>query len=103
MVQFAVQFTVHLHFNQVLLSIYKNTCPSYEFLTTLLINLTMEGTLSEINNQFCRQVNKEVLGIVHQYHRDKATAVRKTTSCLDRQSCVHEIEIIRDKTAWQRT
>lgn len=63
----------------------------------------MEGTLSEINNQFCRQVNKGVLGIVHQYRRDKATAAKKSTSCLVRQSCVHKIEITRDKTAWSRT
>ena len=100
MATFMVRFTEHLHFNQVFSSIFTSTCPSYEFLTTLLINLIMEGTLSEINNQFCRQVNKGVLGIVQQYRRDKATAVRKSTSCLDRQSCVHKIEIRRDKTTW---
>ena len=100
MATFMVRFTEHLHFNQVFSSIFTSTCPSYEFLTTLLINLTMEGTLSEINNQFCRQVNKGVLGIVQQYRRDKATAARKSTSCLDRQSCVHKIEIRRDKTTW---
>ena len=99
MATFMVRFTEHLHFNQVFSSVFTSTCPSYEFLTTLLINLTMEGTLSEINNQFCRQVNKGVLGIVQQYRRDKATAARKSTSCLDCQSCVHKIEIIRDKTA----
>ena len=92
--------TVHLHFNQVFLPTFTNTCPSYEFLTTLLINLTMEGTLSESNNQLCRQVNKGVLGNVHQYHRDKETAVGRLSSCLDHQSCVHKIEITRDKTAW---
>ena len=100
MATFMVRFTEHLHFNQVFSSVFTSTCPSYEFLTTLLINLTMEGTLSEINNQFCRQVNKGVLRIVQQYRRDKATAARKLTSCLDRQSRVHKIEIIRDKTAW---
>lgn len=98
-----VRFTEHLHFNQVSSSVFTNTCPSYEFLTTVLINLTMEGTLSEINNQFCWQVNKGVLGIDHQYLRDKATAVRRSTGCLERQSCVQKVEIIRDKTAWQRT
>lgn len=103
MAAFTVRFTEHLHFNQVSSSVFTNTCPSYEFLTTVLINLTMEGTLSEINNQFCWQVNKGVLGIDHQYLRDKATAVRRSTGCLERQSCVHKVEIIRDKTAWQRT
>ena len=100
MATFMVRFTEHLHFNQVFSSVFTSTCPSYEFLTTLLINLTMEGTLSEINNQFCRQVNKGVLGIVQQYRCDEATAARKSTSCLDCQSCVHKIEIRRDKTAW---
>lgn len=95
-----VRFTEHLHFNQVFFSTFTNTCPSYEFLTTLLINLTMEGTLSEINNQFCRQVNKGVLGNVHLYHRDKETAVGRLTSCLDHQSCVHKIDITRHKTVW---
>lgn len=101
MAAFMVRFAEaeDLHFNQIFLSIYTNTCPSYEYLTTPLINLTMEGTLSEINNQLCRPVNKGVLRAVHQYPRDKATAARKLTSCLYRQSCVHKIEIIRDKTA----
>ena len=69
----------------------------YESLTTLLITLTMEETLSEINSQFRRQVNKRVLRIVHRYMRDNATAERKSTSCLNCHSCVHKIEIIRDK------
>lgn len=91
-------FTEHLHLNQVFPFIHEHL-PSYECLTTLLINLTMEGTLSEINSQFRRQVNKGVLRTVHQYLRDNATAARKYTSCLCCHSSIHKTEIIRDKTA----
>lgn len=91
-------FTEHLHLNQVFPSLHEHL-PSYECLTTLLINLTMEGTLSEINSQFRRQVNKGVLRIVRQYLRDNASAARKSSSCLCCHSSVHKIEIIRDKTA----
>ena len=73
--------------------------PSYDCLTTLLINLTMEGTLSEINSQFRRQVNKGVLRIVQRYLRDNAIAARRSTSCLCPHSSVHKTEIIRDETA----
>ena len=59
----------------------------------------MEGTLSEINNQFCWQVNKGVLRTDQQYRHVRATASSKPTSCPERQSCVHKIEIITDKTA----
>lgn len=66
---------------------------SYESLTTLLISLTMEGTLSEINNQFRRQVNKRVLRIVQGCLRDNAKPQRKSTSCLNCQFCVHKAEL----------
>lgn len=66
---------------------------SYESLTTLLISLTMEGTLSEINNQFRRQVNKRVLRIVQGCLRDNAKPQRKSTSCFNCQFCVHKAEL----------
>lgn len=87
--------TEHLHLNQVFSSAVHEHLPSYECLTTLLINLTMEGTLSEINNQYRRQVNKRVFRIVRQNMRDNATAA----SCICRHPSVHKVEIIRVKTA----
>lgn len=90
-------FTEHLHLNEVFSFYIHEHLLSYECLTTLLIALTMERTLPEINSQFRRQVNKRVLRIVHQYLRDKATATDKSTSCLSRHPSVHKDEIIRDK------
>ena len=94
-----LSLTGHLHLKQVFSSAEHEHLPSYECLTTLLINLTMEGTLSEINSQYRRQVNKGVLRIVRQYMRDNATAARKSTSCICRHLSVHKVEIIRVKTA----
>ena len=50
----------HLHFNSAVSSLYEHLL-SYDSLTTLLINLTMEGTHSGINSHSRRQVNKGVL------------------------------------------
>lgn len=82
-----------MHLNDVFSGIYGHLL-SYESLTTLLINLTMEGILSGINSQSRRQVNKGALQTARQYPCHNETGTGKTTSCLFRQSYVHNDEII---------
>lgn len=65
----------YLHFNYSLLSLNRHL-PSYDSLTTLLINLTMKETHSGIDNQSRRQVNKGVLETTFRHpcyhHKDRS-------------------------------